>query len=230
MKKMILIMIIILSIFITGCTNKKTDAYKFKEEYEKENGKTSKNNKTIRSVSIPEDNPIIYKNAEDISKMIDNGDTFIVYFGFSTCPWCRSIVEELIKCAKDNKIDKIYYVDILNIRDEKELDENGNIKTTKNGTKGYNELLDKLKLVLSDYTLKNDNGEEISTDEKRIYAPNIVAVVNGEAEKMDDGISDELKDPYQELTSKMKKETYNKFNCLFKCLEDNDKVCKTKAC
>jgi len=233
MKKIIsILLIVVLMISVTGCviSNDIKDSEKFKEEYESQNGKKSKSGKENRKVSISEDNPFVYTTAEEISKKMDNKETFIVYFGFSTCPWCRSIIEELIKCAKDSKVDKIYYVDVLDIRDTKEIDEEGNIKTTKEGTKGYKELIDKMSNVLSDYTTTTEEGEEISLEEKRIYAPNVIAVVNGKATKLEEGISEELKDPYMELTEEMKKYTYNSFKCIFKCLEEAETVCTSKAC
>ena len=233
MKKIIsILLIVVLMISVTGCviSNDIKDSEKFKEEYESQNGKKSKSGKENRKVSIPEDNPFVYATAEEISKKMDNKETFIVYFGFSTCPWCRSIIEELIKCAKDSKVDKIYYVDVLDIRDTKEIDEEGNIKTTKEGTRGYNELIDKMSNILSDYTTTNEAEEEISLEEKRIYAPNVIAVVNGKATKLEEGISEELKDPYMELTEEMKKYTYNSFKCIFKCLEEAETVCTSKAC
>ena len=232
MKKIIsILLIVVLMISVTGCviSNDIKDSEKFKEEYESQNGKKSKSGKENRKVSISEDNPFVYITAEGLSKKMDNKETFIVYFGFSTCPWCRSIIEELIKCAKDSKVDKIYYVDVLDIRDTKELDEDGTIKTTKEGTKGYKELIDKMSNVLSDYTTTKE-GEEISLEEKRIYAPNVIAVVNGKATKLEEGISEELKDPYMELTEEMKKYTYNSFKCIFKCLEEAETVCTSKAC
>ena len=232
MKKIIsILLIVVLMISVTGCviSNDIKDSEKFKEEYESQNGKKSKSGKENRKVSILEDNPFVYTTAEEISKKMDNKETFIVYFGFSTCPWCRSIIEELIKCAKDSKVDKIYYVDVLDIRDTKELDEEGNIKTTKEGTKGYKELIDKMSNVLSDYTTTKE-GKEISLEEKRIYAPNVIAVVNGKATKLEEGISEDLKDPYMELTDEMKKYTYNSFKCIFKCLEETETVCTSKAC
>ena len=233
MKKIIsILLIVVLMISVTGCviSNDIKDSEKFKEEYESQNGKKSKSGKENRKVSISEDNPFVYTTAEEISKKMDNKETFIVYFGFSTCPWCRSIIEELIKCAKDSKVDKIYYVDVLDIRDTKELDEDGTIKTTKEGTKGYKELIDKMSNVLSDYTTTTEEGEEISLEEKRIYAPNVIAVVNGKATKLEEGISEELKDPYMELTEEMKEYTYNSFKCIFKCLEEAETVCTSKAC
>lgn len=233
MKKIIIILILGISILsITGCaiTSQKSDALKFKEEYEKENGKKSKSGNTNRSVTISKDNPFIYRTAEDIAKKIDNDETFIVYFGFSTCPWCRSIIEQLIKCAADYNVEEIYYVDVLDIRDVKKLDNNQEIVTDKTGTKGYQKLLKQLDNVLEDYTITDDNDETVNVGEKRIYAPNVVAIVDGNATKLEDGISDDLKDPYAKLTDKMKKETYNKFKCIFECLEEKENICTKKTC
>ena len=71
-----IILIMMLTLTLTGCSDKpveKTDALKFKEEYEKNNGvKNEKYNVTTRTVNIPEDNPMIYATAEEIIKKIDN--------------------------------------------------------------------------------------------------------------------------------------------------------------
>jgi len=234
MRKIISLILIILSVIVvTGCEKKETkltDAEKFKEEYESLNNTTNeKNGKKIRNLSIPEDNPMIYKTAEEISKMIDNKETFIVYFGFKDCPWCRSVVEELINVAKDKNIGRIYYVDVKEIRDVKEVTEEGKVETTKKGSKGYYELLEKLESVLDDYTLYDKDEKEI-IDGKRIYAPNVVAVSEGKAIKLVTGESDGLEDPYQELTDKMRQSTYKKFECLIECLEKENKTCKKNSC
>ena len=235
MKK-ILVIILTLAILVTltGCTKKeitKTDAIKFKEEYESLNGtKNESNGKEYRTISIDEDNPFIYSTAEEISKKIDNKETFIVYFGFKECPWCRSVLEELVAVAKKNNIEKIYYVDVKEIRDVKEINEDGNINTTKEGTEGYNSLIEKMSNVLEDYTLTNENDEKIEVGEKRIYAPNVVAISNGKALQLETGISKKQTDGYQELTEEMKKETYNSFKCLIKCIEEDQTTCKKDMC
>lgn len=235
MKKVMSILIIIIMIVsIAGCStsDKVKDSDKFKEEYELQNGKPTKSGKEYRKLSIPEDNPFVYSTAEEISNKIDNKETFIVYFGFSTCPWCRSVIEELIKCAKDSNVDKIYYVDIKDIRDTREINGNGEIETIKEGSKGYMELLEKLDEVLDEYTttVTDSEEDEISLEEKRIYAPNLIAVVEGKATKLEDGISDKLTNPYMELTDEIKKDIYGQFKCIFKCLEEAETVCTTKAC
>ena len=226
MKKKLLIIVLLISLItITGCNNKElTDAQKFKEEYESINNKTIKKHK-VRKVTIKEDNPIVYKEAKDIVKMIDNKETFIVYFGFSDCPWCRSMIETLLKVADDYNIDKIYYVDIKNIKDEKELDKDGNIKTTKEGTTDYLELLNRLDNLLEEYKV-----DEVSMNEKRIYAPNVVAITRGNPLEMTTGLSDDQKDPYQKITKEMQNTMYKKLECLAKCVNEASTTCQKNAC
>ena len=230
-KKIIISLIIVL--LITGCFNKQentqTDGYKFAEEYTSINGIENKSGKINREIKISDKNPFIYKTADELVELIDKKETFIVYFGFSTCPWCRSVLEELVKALDDNKVDKVYYVDVYDIRDVKELDESGNIITSKEGSEGYMKLLERLNDVLDDYKLTK--GEEtIEVGEKRIYAPNIVAVSRGKAIQLETGISDELTDPYSELTENIRKYAYNKFNCLIECLEEDSNTCQKNAC
>ena len=94
-----------------------TDAKIFKEEYENENNKELEDGTKLLSLNIEEENPIIYKEAKDIVEMINNKESFYVFFSYSTCSWCRNILPSLLESAKENEVDKIYYVDIANIRD-----------------------------------------------------------------------------------------------------------------
>ena len=232
MKKKIIIMILLCMIGFTACTkiDKSSDAYQFKEEYESLNGEKNESGKTIRTLDIPLDNPLIYASSDEIVEKIEKKETFVVYFGFAKCPWCRSMIEQFIQSAKDNKIDKIYYVDVLDIRDTYQIDDEGNPQKTKNGTEGYMSLIEEIGNVLSEYTLKDEEGNEIVVGEKRIYAPNVVAIVNGKAEKMVEGISEKLEDPYSELTEEMKKESYNSFKCIWTCMKEEANVCQKNAC
>lgn len=230
MKKIELIVIMVLSLFLlTGCVDKTTDAYKFKTEYESINNKDNGHGNKYRKLNIPNDNPFVYQTTSEIAERVKNKETFIVYFGFKECPWCRSIIEELIKAAKDKKIDTIYYVDVKDIRDVKEVDDNGNIITTKEGDKDYLVLVENFNEVLSDYNLTKD-GITYNTGEKRIYAPNIVVVSNGKAVQMEEGIPESLTDPYSKLTNKQKKYMYNKFKCIMTCFEQEQTTCKKDMC
>lgn len=210
-------------------TNVVTDSIKFKEEYEALNGMKGSNDVQIRSILIDEDNPLIYATEDDIVSMIENKESFIVYFGFANCPWCRSVIPSLIQAAKESNVTKIYYVDVLNIRDKYELDEKNKAVRTVEGTAGYYKLLELLDDVLDDYSPLTyevkKKTKKVSIKEKRIYAPNIIAVKNGEAKAKEDGLIEALVDPYMELTDEMKCEIKEQFKCLFDTLKDEVPVC-----
>ena len=132
--------IFLMLFLVTGCG--KSDAVKFKEEYESLNGTVSASGKEIRSITIDKDNPMIYKSADDIVKMIENKETFVVYFGFPACPWCRSVLPTLLDVSKDLGLDKIYYVDVLEIRDTLKVNDNKEVVVDKKGTDAYYKLLE----------------------------------------------------------------------------------------
>lgn len=224
MKKKILIVVAVLIaailfgfIYKMRHDYKETDAYKFKVEYESLNGETNDYGKTYRTLNISKKNKMKYSTAKEIVRKTENKETFIVYFGFSKCPWCRSMIENLVKLSIENDID-VYYVDVLEIRDTIEYVD-GELKTTKEGDKDYMKLVELYSNVLSDYTISNGD-EKISAGEKRIYAPNVLAVVNGEAKEMVEGVSEELTDPYAEITENMKKASIKQLKCIFKCIEE----------
>lgn len=207
---------------------KKTDAYKFKVEYESLNGKLNDYEKEYRSVNIDKENKIKYASAKDIVKKIENNETFVVYFGFSKCPWCRSMIENLIELS--NSYDQtIYYVDVLEIRDKIEVVD-GELKTTTKGDENYMKLINLLSDVLDEYKVTDEEDKEYDTNEKRIYAPNVVAVINGKATKKVEGISEKLTDPYAKLTKEMIKESKEQLECIFKCLEEAGVCTKKGAC
>lgn len=216
MKKLFLTIIMILFIFsITACSTNNSDALKFKDEYESMNGVVNeKNGKKIRSISIPNNNPIVYKNADDIVDAIENKETFVVYFGFSTCPWCRSVIEEFMSVLSKVKIKNVYYVDVKEIRDVLVLNDNDKIVVDSKGSDGYYKLLKSLDRVLDDYKLYDSNNNVVLAGEKRIYAPNIVYVKKGKIVGMTDGVSDKQTDGYMDLTDEMRRDSYNMFRAL----------------
>ena len=221
----IILIILVVFYFIIG-SNTSNDALKFKNEYESLNGTIrEKDGKTIRSITIPKKNPMVYASEEDIIKMMDNKESFLVYFGFNDCPWCRSVIPTLIECANDLGLDKIYYVDVKEIRDVIEVNDNNELETTTTGSDGYYKLIERLSNVLSDYTVKDKDSNQVLTGEKRIYAPNIVAIVNGEAIQITEGISESQTDGYMDLTDKMIDETYQNFKCIIKCVQDAKTTC-----
>ena len=63
-KKVFLILILFIGLFVTGCSANNKDALKFKEEYEKINGdKTSYSDNKYRTLKIDKNNPYVYSSA-----------------------------------------------------------------------------------------------------------------------------------------------------------------------
>ena len=200
--------------------NSITDADKFETEYESLNGKVTTTNKTIRTIQINSNNKIVYTTEDELVELIDQDETFLVYFGFAECPWCRSVIESFLSTSEEYGIDKIYYLDVSSIRDTYELDENHKAVRTKEGTEGYYKLLSRLSNILSDYkalTYTNEKGKTktVKIDEKRIYAPNFVLVQDGEAVMLKTGICDEMTDAYLPLSDSILSYQKKEFSDLF---------------
>lgn len=222
-KKVFLILILFIGLFVTGCSANNKDALKFKEEYEKINGdKTSYSDNKYRTLKIDKNNPYVYSSAKEILEKINNKETFYVYFGSSYCPWCRSVIEKSIESAQKNNIKKIYYVDIWNgfhneiLRDTYKLNDKNEAEKEKDGTKEYYKLLEKFDNLLEDYTLTTDDGEEVKVGEKRIFAPDFIYVENGVAKKITSATSENQKDADAKLTKEILKDEEKSFNNFFK--------------
>ena len=186
--------------------NTDVDAVKFKNEYE------SLNEEGYLELNIDKNNPIEYADYDKLLEVIENG-TGIIYLGFPECPWCRNALPVLLDVAKDNDIETIYYMNILKERDsyvveDKKLvyatDEDGN---EKKGTDGYFKLLDALKEHLSDYVVSFE-GKEYEVGEKRIYAPSVIFVRDGEVLGVHVSTVESQKNPKEELTDEQYEELY----------------------
>lgn len=232
-KKLYILLVIVLLIgaffiyYKVNVIDKNTDAYKFKVEYESLNNKESYGNNKYRELNIDKDNMIKYSSAKEVLDKINNNESFIVYFGFAKCPWCRSMIENLLSLAKQNN-EVIYYVDVLEIRDTLEVKDD-KVVVSKKGDTNYMKLLEKLDNVLDDYSLEVDDVK-YETNEKRIYAPNVVAIINGKAVKKVEGVSEKLTNPYGKITDEMNKDSIDQLNCIFKCLEELGVCKKPNAC
>lgn len=114
-KKILLIIPIILTFILVGCTKneEETDAQRFAKEY----------------ATITEDNYFVYRNIEEIIKILEHG-TGVVYFGFPECPWCQAYVPMLNEVADIEGLEKIYYYNIYEDR--------------KNNTESYQKIVNKL--------------------------------------------------------------------------------------
>ena len=100
-KKILLIIPLVLTFILVGCTKdkKETDSEKFAKEYN----------------SVTEDNYFVYRDIDEIIKILEHG-TGVVYLGFPECPWCQAYVPMLNEVADIEGLEKIYYYNIYEDR------------------------------------------------------------------------------------------------------------------
>ncbi len=231
MKKRVIIIIIVvlfaligvLTYFIVKDNKITADEKKFKKEYESFNGKTNlSSNKKYRTLSIPEKNGVIYSSSDEVIELLSEG-TGIIYFGFPECPWCRSMIVPFLEVANKEK-ETIHYYNALSIRDIKELDEDGQVKTLQEGTEKYYKILELLGDKASVYEGLND--ESI----KRLYFPTVVFVKNGKIVDIHVSTVDSQKDPYKKLNDNQIKELKQIYKVAIKKLHNSDSstVCSGK--
>lgn len=220
----IMVIVISLSIVIGLCIflvsshkeTQLTDAEQFKEEFEMYNGLDYDDaEETVIEVSIPSDNPIIYKTPKEIVETIKSNEKSYILFGYSTCPETRNIIETLLEVAKEKDIAKIYYVDIKGIRDEYKF--NGSIvpEKVKDGTNAYYDIVKLLNKELEEYYVSDENGNRYDTGVKRLESATFVITENKKIISYHSGTIDKHNDIYEKLTEEEKIELKNNYLKLF---------------
>ena len=187
MKKR-LIIIVIIALILTGISlyARSRDNIRFKLSYEFSNYGEKEN--TIK-VNIPINNRIKYVNDKKLLKLFKSG-TGVIYFGYSSCPWCRNIVPILIDTVIENNIDNIYYVDIHEVN--------------------LNEIKDELYEILKEYLRENEDGEKV------LAVPDVYVVKKGKIKGHHIGTVTSYKNPYKGMNSKQKKELKEIYTNLIK--------------
>ncbi len=214
MRKTLLILGV-LALILSGCTTKPieedpviTDAIRFKEEYEAHNNKINENNgKNYTVLEIDEDNPMVYATFEQVISVLDGEG--IIYFGFETCPWCRTAVPVIIEAAKAEGINLIYYFNALSLRDVKKLDEQGNVITETEGDPKYYQLLEKIGDIAESYSGLNDDSI------KRLYFPTVVVVKDKQITLYHTSTVDSQTDPYLPLDQQQHDELFEIYRSAF---------------
>lgn len=196
------------------------DQINFKNEYESLNGTIrEKDGKTIKSISIKDDNPVDILTEEETIDFLENR-TGIIYMGFEDCPWCRTMLPVLLQTLENAGIEKLYYLNIKDIRSTLSLDSKNKVQTDKEGTTNYYRILELLDSYLTPYTLTTSKGKTVETGEKRLYAPTVVFVKNGEVVGIHEGTIESQIDPYEDLTEEQTEELSNIYLELLKKVYD----------
>lgn len=197
-----------------------SDALLFKNEYESLNNVVrEKDGKTIKEISISSNNPVDIITEEETINLLENG-TGLIYMGFPDCPWCRSMLPVLLQTLDNLSIQKLYYLNISSIRDTLTLNEKNKVEITEEGTQEYYKMLEIMDDYLEPYYLTNSSGKKVDTKEKRILAPTVVAVKNGEIVGIHTGTVDSQTDPYEDLTTEQKEELSKTFTELIESIYD----------
>ena len=214
---------------ITHKEEKISDAIKFKNEYEALNELVNENSEEkYVNVEIPEENPIVYKTGKEMVDILKNEDA-VIYFGFAACPWCRNAVPVLIDTAKELNVEKIYYVDILDMRDTYKFSGSIEPEQTKKGTDAYYEILKFLDKKLEKFYVKDDAGNMYDTGVKRLYAPTVVGVKDGKVVGFHVATVESQTDPYETLTDKQKEELKKEYKTIIEAVNKKDNVCKDNS-
>ena len=193
------------------------DALRFKKEYESLNGTIRESDgATYNTIEVKRNNPIVYVDSKEVVEKVLESDKAILYIGAEWCPWCRNAVPVLFEVAKKYSVSTIYYLNLDSEKDSFEI-QNGTLVKTKEGTAGYYALLEKLSATLNDYVLKDKDGKEYKTGEKRIYLPTLYAIKNGEVVGSHTGTTtlNENQTKYDAMTSGQHDKVYSIYNELF---------------
>ncbi len=202
---------------------------KFKEEYESLNGVVNdKNGFTYPTVEISNENHVTYATEDDVLEIL-NGGTGLIYFGFPSCPWCRNAIGPLLSAVESTNLDKLYYLNSIDMRDSLSVSDEGEIIVEKEGSKNYKKILKKLDKILEEYYVEDATGAKIDTSEKRLYVPTVVAVVKGKivdyhVDTVESHIS--AGNGYAELTKEEKEELYGIYTDMI--IKMNDTACSDK--
>ncbi len=202
------------------------DNLRFKEQYESLNGKKDDSGKEYVKVEINEKNPVIYKSDAEILDVL-NKETAIVFFGYESDSWTRNIIDPLLQIASDNGIEKIYYVNIANIRDEYSV-EDGKLKQDKKGTDAYYKILDFLGDKLDAYYVYDEKNKEYATGVSRLEPATVIAVKDGKVMDYHKGTVLSQKDPSVALTEKQRNEMLAIYQNLYEPINEN--LCPSEGC
>lgn len=158
------------------------DTRKFKEEYEEVNSDAG-----AVKITIPNNAPVKYLSSDELFTKIEKKETFVVYIGFPTCPWCRNIVNVLFDTANDNGV-TIYYINKRKLKDEE-----------------YNKIYE----LLYDYLYTDKTGNKV------LYVPDVYFFKDGSIVGHHLGSVESQTNPKVLLNSTQKKELKSIYQDLF---------------
>lgn len=152
------------ALMLGGCGEDSDDS--FAAEYESLNGQAGRGG-AHPEVDIADDHRFHPASEGEVRELLEGGDGAI-YFGFPECPWCRNAVGAMDEAAKAVDLDQIHYVNVAEMRDQRDV--RGEID--EEGSDFYTFLLDEL----GEFAPEHPQVE----GERRILVPLVAVVLDGE--------------------------------------------------
>ena len=189
-----------------------------KNAFEALNGQTAANGQPYMEVHVSEDSLFVPINEEDALQLLESG-TGVLIFEFPECPWYRNMMPVVDQAAKEMALSKLYTFNIREERNQITLGDDGALVVANEGTEFYRKVLDLLGESASVYDGLND--ESI----RRIYAPTVFVIENGEVISSHISTVDSQSDPLTPLTEAQHQELLDIYKSMFKvispvCLPD----------
>lgn len=213
MKKSSVIVIVLVSIFTIVLGYKylyndenveNKDGIRFKEEYERLNGKINQNNNNTYSKLEIGENNVKYSSYDDVIEILKSG-TGVLFFGYPESELSRCVVPILLESIAESEIDTLYYINVKEDRDVLYADKNKAV-VQKEGSKGYLNLVKSLDKILDEYILIGEDGTVIPSGRKRLEVPAIIYVKDGDIVGYNFGTVESHTNPYKELDERQKEE------------------------
>ena len=158
MKKVCIIVLAIIAIFLVGCSdNYEFSGLAFKEVFETLNEGKDKEGNSYYKVSISADNVFIVVDEDYILEKIDNKNGFYLFVGNPSNNYSRIVINPLLTSIKDNRIKEIYFVNSSKFKEDSRLNKILDKDISRSGLFAFK------KGNIDKYTLGLDNDKDTNT-------------------------------------------------------------------
>lgn len=238
-KLNIIISVICFSLTIGLCTflilhkdNKElTDALKFKKQFEAVNSLVNPfTNEKYIELHIDDDNPFVYKTGKEIVDILNN-ESAIIFMGYPESDLTRVFLPIFLDVLKENNLNKVYYLDILEIRDKYKYSGSIVPELVHEGTKAYYEIVEFLNDYLDRYYVNDPEGNRYDTAVKRINTPTIVTIKSKEVINYHFGIGNNHDEEHAALSEEEQASLKGTLTEIIKSYKEATEICSSNiAC
>lgn len=171
-------------------TENLTDTEKFIEQYEDLNLQSyvhGDKRQLFRAVALNHDADIKYISYKEAIEKLNNGDNFVLYYGWPDCPYCRSMIEPLLNASVSAQM-PLY---VIELPDDSYKTSRTNYEwkdgevVISNSNADYDEFIEAfggLDTFREFVVYKDDDDSEgVLTGKAGMYAPTILLVKDGNA-------------------------------------------------